>query len=139
VDRYVNAIVNRALQQLAMGGIDVQAGIDAGAIDIERMKADFRQEAETEARGTVIVAAIAEKEGIAVTDADLQKRISEMAAARGESMKKLRSELEQQGRLASVRAQLVEEKTLDMLISQAKITDEDPSAAKPAAPAEASG
>jgi len=136
VDRYVNAIVNRALQQLAMGGIDVQAGIDAGAIDVERMKVDFRGEAETEARGTVIVAAIAEKEGIAVTDADLQKRIAEMASARGESMKKLRGELEQQGRLAAVKAQLVEEKTLDMLISQAKITDEDPASAKPTAPSE---
>jgi trigger factor len=124
VDRYVTAVVNRALQQLAMGGLDVQAGIDAGAIDVEKMKVDFRPDAEIEARGTVIVAAIAEKEGVSVTDADLQKRISELAASRGESMKKVRTELEQQGRLASVRAQLVEEKTLDMLISQAKITDE---------------
>ncbi len=126
VDRHAGAIVNRALQQLMLAGIDVQAGLEAGAIDIPRMKREFKTEAEAEARGSILIQAIAEREGITASDADLQKRIAEIAASRQENAKKLRAELETQGQLPGLRAQLIEQKTLDMLISQAKISDEDP-------------
>jgi trigger factor len=126
VDRHAGAIVNRALQQLMMAGIDVQAGLEAGAIDIAKMKQEFHTEAEAEARGTILIQSIAEREGITVSDADVQKRIAEIAAARQENAKKLRAEMDSQGQLPGLRMQLVEQKTLDMLISQAKIIDEDP-------------
>jgi trigger factor len=126
IDRHAGAIVNRALQQLMLAGIDVKAGLEAGAIDVAKMKLEFRTEAEAEARGTILIQAIAEREGIAASDADLQKRIAEIAAGRQENAKKLRAEMESQGQVAGLRMQLIEQKTLDMLISQAKITDEDP-------------
>jgi hypothetical protein len=56
----------------------------------------------------------------------VQKRIAELAAARQENMKKLRADLEKAGRIPGLRAQLSEEKTLDMLLTQAKIVDADP-------------
>jgi trigger factor len=126
VDRHAGAIVNRALQQLMMAGIDVQAGLEAGALDIAKMKQEFRTEAEAEARGTILLQAIAEREGITASDADLQKRIAEIAASRNENAKKLRGDMERDGHLAGLRQQLLEQKTLDMLIAQAKIADEDP-------------
>ena len=46
------------------------------------MKAEFKDEAEEEARASVLLQAIAEREGVEVTDADVQKRIAELAAAR---------------------------------------------------------
>jgi trigger factor len=109
-----------------MAGIDVQAGLEAGAIDVPKMKTEFRPEAEAEARGTILIQAIAEREGIAVADADIQKRIAEIAAARQENAKKLRAEMEKEGQIPGLRMQLMEQKALDMLISQAKIVDEDP-------------
>jgi trigger factor len=124
IDRHAGAIVNRALQQLMLAGIDVQAGLEAGAIDVAKMKGEFRGEAEMEARGTTLIQAIAEREGVSVSDADLQKRIAELAAARQENAKKLRADLEREGQLAGLRQQLLEQKTLDMLIAQAKISDE---------------
>jgi trigger factor len=126
VDRHAGGIVNRALQQLMLAGIDVQAGLEAGAINIPKMKQEFKTEAEAEARGSILIQAIAERESITISDADLQKRIAEIAASRQENAKKLRTELETQGQLPGLRLQLVEQKTLDMLISQAKIVDEDP-------------
>ena len=90
------------------------------------MKEEFKGEAEEEARATMLLRAIAEREGVEVTDADVQKRVAELAAARQTSAKKLRAELEQNQRMHGLRAQIREEKTLDMLLSQAKITDEDP-------------
>lgn len=122
VDRHAEAIVQRAKQQLAMAGIDVESGM----IDERKMKQEFRTEAEQEARGTILVQAIAEREGIEVSDADLQKRLAELAASRQENVKKLRGELERSGRIHGLRLQILEEKTLDMLLTQAKIVDEDP-------------
>jgi hypothetical protein len=57
---------------------------------------------------------------------DMQKRLVELANARGESVNKLRTELENSGRIEGIRAQMLEEKALDMLLGQAKIVDEDP-------------
>jgi trigger factor len=122
VDRHAEALVNRARAQLTMAGID----FEDGQIDLSQMKNEFKVEAEQQARASIVVQAIAEREGIQVSDPDVQKRIAELAAARQENTKKLRAELERTGRIHGVRAQILEEKTLDMLLEQAKITDEAP-------------
>ena len=119
IDRYAQLIVNRAKQQLQMMGVDVEG------VDDEKMRAEMRAEAEEEARGSILVQAIAEREGITVTDADLQKRIAELAVSRNENPKQLRAELEKDNRIHQVENQIREQKTLDMLIAQAKITDEE--------------
>src|SRR6476619_8544784 len=89
------------------------------------MRVEMRAEAEEEARGSILIQAIAEREGITVTDADLQKRIAELAASRNENPKQLRAELEKDHRIHQIEGQLREQKALDMLIAQAKITDEE--------------
>jgi trigger factor len=124
VERHAQVMLNRAKRQLAAAGLDVEAMDDA------RMLADFKESAEAEARSGVLIHAIAEREGITASDADLQKRIAELAAARNESPKKLRAELEKEQSLPAVESQIREQKTLDMLIAQAKITDEDPASSK---------
>jgi trigger factor len=120
VERHAEGIVARARMQLQMMGLDVDA------MDPERMKLEFKDEAEEEARATVLLRAIADREGVEVTDGDVQKRVAELAAARQTSAKKLRAELEQGGQMNALQAQLREEKTLDMLVTQAKISDVDP-------------
>lgn len=122
VDRYAEDMVIRTKRQLVMMGIDVEGG---GWNDAEMLK-EVRPEAEFEARANIVVHAIGEREGIEASEGDVQKRIAEIAAQRGESAKKLRAELEHNGRIAGVKAQIVYEKTVDMLLGQAKIVDEDP-------------
>jgi len=122
VDRYAQMMVSRAKQQLARMGIDVEA------IDDDRMRVEMRSEAEQEARGAILVQAIAEREGITVGDADLQKRLAELAASRGENAKQLRAELEKNNAIPQLEGQIREQKTLELLISQAKITDGEPEA-----------
>ena len=90
------------------------------------MRVEVKTEAEEEARGAILLQAIAEREGITVGDADVQKRIAELAAARNENPKQLRAELEKDHRIHQLETQIREQKTLDLLISQAKITDGEP-------------
>src|SRR5579871_325502 len=120
VDRYAQLIVNRAKQQLMMMGVDVES------VDDNKMRGEVRSEAEEEARGAILLQAIGEREGIAASDADVQKRIAELAQSRNESPKQLRAELEKDHRIHQIETQIREQKTLDLLISQAKITDGEP-------------
>ncbi len=120
VDRYAQLIVNRAKQQLMMMGVDVES------VDDNKMRGEVRSEAEEEARGAILLQAIGEREGITASDADVQKRIAELAQSRNESPKQLRAELEKDHRIHQLETQIREQKTLDLLISQAKITDGEP-------------
>lgn len=122
VDRYAEDLVYRTRAQLQMMGIDTEGG----AFDEEAMLKEVRGDAEQNARGNILVHAIGEREGIEASEGDVQKRIAELAAAHGESSKKLRAELEHSGRLSAIKSQIVYEKTVDMLLAQAKIVDEDP-------------
>jgi trigger factor len=123
IERHAETIIMRVKAQLMLAGIDVEAG---GGFDHEAMKKEVQAEAEESARASVLLRAIAEREGLQVDAGDVQKRLAELANARGESVNKLRTELERSGRIEGVRAQLLEEKALDMLLAQAKIVDEDP-------------
>jgi trigger factor len=120
VDRYAQLIVNRAKSQLMMMGVDVES------VDDAKMRAEVKAEAEEEARGAILLQAIGEREGITASDADVQKRIAELAQGRNETPKQLRAELEKDGRIRTIETQIREQKTLDLLISQAKITDGEP-------------
>jgi trigger factor len=122
IDRYAEDMVMRTRSQLMMMGIDV----DAGGFNEADMLKEVRGDAETEAKANILVHAIGEREGIEASEGDVQKRIAEIATARNESVKKLRAELEHSGRILGVKSQIVYEKTVDMLLSQAKIVDEDP-------------
>jgi trigger factor len=120
VERYAQTFVNRAKQQLGMMGVDVEN------VDDDRMRQEVRKEAEAEARAAILIQAIAEREGVSASDADVQKRIAEVAAARNENPKQLRAELEKNHGIHQLENQIREQKALDLLISQAKITDGEP-------------
>lgn len=120
IERYAENRVRRSKAQLQM------MGLDPAMVDDQQLFDREKGEAEREARTSILLRAIAEKEGLEVGDADLQKRLAELAAARQESVKKLRSEFEQSGRMAGLKAALLEEMALDKVLSVAKITDADP-------------
>ena len=73
VERYAQLIVNRAKTQLTMGASTSRRSTTSGC------GPRFTARREEEARGAILIQAIAEREGIAVTDADMQKRIAELA------------------------------------------------------------
>ncbi|MDX2022772.1 MAG: trigger factor [Deltaproteobacteria bacterium] len=119
VERYAKSMVEQFKAQLARMGIEP----GAAGIDDQRMFNDSLPEAETQARASVLLAAIAEVEKIEVTDADVQKKLAELAAARQENVKKLRADLEKSGQIHGLRRQIQDDKTLDLLLAQAKIAD----------------
>jgi trigger factor len=119
VERQLDAMVQRTRLGMAMRGIDYRTA----GVDEQRMRDELRENANDEVRAAFLIDAIAEKEKVEVSDADMEKRLAEMAASRDKSVPRLKAELQKEGRLESLKHQLREEKTLDLLLSRAKINE----------------
>ncbi len=117
VERQLDTMVERAKMTLALRGLDPK--LDTGAET--RLRDELREAANDEVRAALLVDAIGQKEKIETTDADLEKRLSEMAEAREKNSAKVKAELQKEGKLQALRYQIREEKTLDLLLSRSKI------------------
>ena len=119
VERQLDAMLQRAKLGMAMRGVDVRQ--NPNAFDEVRVRDELREQANDEVRAAFLIDAIAVKEKIEPTDADMEKRLAEMAKLRDKSVPRLKAELQKEGRLDGIRHQLREEKTLDLLLTRAKI------------------
>jgi trigger factor len=119
VERQLDAALQRARLQMAMQGIDYRTM----NLDEQRLRDDMRENANDEVRAAFLIDAIAEKEKVEVADVDIEKRLAEMAQSRDKSVPRLKAELQKEGRLDALKHQLREEKTLDLLLSRANITE----------------
>ena len=84
--------------------------------------ADLRQRAEFAARASCVLDGVARQEGVEVSDADLDAKIQEMADERGQPVEAIRGYIQQEGASNVLKARIQEEKTLDWLLENAKVT-----------------
>ena len=71
-----------------------------------------------------VMMALADKEKVEVTDADLEKHLSELAKERDKSVARLKAEMQREDpNLQQLRGQLRLEKALDLLESKAQVTE----------------
>jgi trigger factor len=87
---------------------------------------DLRTRAEFAARASCVLDGVARQEGIEVTDADLEAKIAEMAEQRGQPVEAIKGYIEQENAAAVLTARIQEEKTLDWLLDNAKVTKVEP-------------
>jgi trigger factor len=78
-----------------------------------------------EVRGQLLLEAIADKEGVSVSDEELNLQVAMAAKAKNQSPQKVRAEWAKDGRLDNARWSLRQDKTLDFLVSKAAITEVD--------------
>ena len=114
-ERGIDMMLEGALRAIHRGGVDPrQLGLD-----FNKLREDFRPKAELEVRGQLIVEAIGKQEKIEVSDAELEKKLEELAEEGGQALSTVRKyykdEEERQGLVSRVR----EQKTIDFLKSQA--------------------
>ena len=127
VERQTELLLRRYRLGMAVQGIDPKAG----GFDETRLREELKEPAANDVRAAFLIDAIAEKEKVEVTEADLEKRLAEMARSRDKSVPRLKAELQKEGRLDGIRHSLREEKTLDLLLSRANIRPSSPSENQP--------
>jgi trigger factor len=89
----------------------------------DELREKMRPAGADEVRGQLLLEAIADKEGLTVTDEELGKHIDDTAKARNTPPAKLRAEWQRDGRLDNVTYSLRQDKTLKYLVQHAKITE----------------
>jgi trigger factor len=119
VERQLDNMLQRTKLQMAMRGIDPRTA----DLDEQRLRDELRESANDEVRAGFLIDAIADKEKVEVSDADLEKRLAALAQSREKSVPRLKAELQKEGRLDALKHQVREEKTLDLLLSRAKISE----------------
>ncbi len=116
VDRELNSMARQQVTRMARQGIDVQT-----AFDMAKFRLEHRDLAVKRVKGTLLLDLIADKEKIEVSDAEVNAALAAMARSAGQKLEAIKQYYEsQEGGMDNLRASLVEEKTLSLLLSKAK-------------------
>ncbi len=88
-----------------------------------KLKANFEKRAEERIKVEIVLARIAEKEGIKADDKDLEERIKKIAEDTNKTYNEVRNTYEQYHLMESLRETMIEEKTIDFLQDNAIIKE----------------
>jgi trigger factor len=119
IERAVVAQYNRLRSMLGMPADKEAQGLTAD------LMAKMAPSGAEEVRGQLLLEAIAEKEGVSVSEDEVMQQVSGAAKARNVSPAKLRAEWERDGRLDSAKWSLRQDKVLDFLVGKAVVTEVD--------------
>ncbi len=98
-----------------------QTGVDPEKEDWQKLHTEARPGAERRVREYLLLDAIAEKEGIAVTETELEAEFKRAAAQRGVEPAVLREQMAKAGGIDSLRDEMRLAKVVDLLIDGAKV------------------
>ncbi|HEX6058322.1 MAG TPA: trigger factor [Gemmatimonadaceae bacterium] len=84
----------------------------------EQFQQEFRSVAERQVRRDLVIDTIAEREGLAASEADIDARVAEVAAQRGSDPGKIYASLQKAGRLKEIERGITEEKVFAWLMER---------------------
>lgn len=120
VDRQVTMMLENSKQRLASQRLSLEM---MGMTD-ESYKVQFRDVARDQVKGSLLLDAVAEKESLEVTDEDIAKQVSEIAAGTKQDPEKVASLYQTNSRAReNLVAQMREDKAVSLLLERAKITE----------------
>jgi len=117
VERAVEMQYQRLRQMLGMKPEKGNAGLS------DELKDKMRPAGADEVRGQLVLEAIAEKEDIKVSDAEVDAHVEQTAKARNTPVARLKAEWQRDGRLDNVVYGLRQDKVLDFLVGAAVVTE----------------
>jgi trigger factor len=102
-----------------------QQGIDFSKydMDMQKLRDDLRERATFQVSASLLIEAIARQKSMNIGDADITSHFEKLAAASNEPIAKIAAYFRQPQRLEPLKYQLLEEKVLELLNSEATITE----------------
>jgi len=117
VEHHMTARTENMARGLAYQGIDPRKV----KVDWRGLRESTREDSVKAAKADILLDEIAQRETIEATDAEVEAEIGRLAERTGKSREAVRRQMEKEGELSSLRARIREEKTLDLLKSNASI------------------
>jgi trigger factor len=132
VERELETLAGESRQYVARAGLSWDDYLAQSGKSEAELREGFRAEAQRRVKTTLLVEAIAKKEGIVATQADVESELSALAAQYQQPRERIVEAL--QSNVAALIDGIVRTKTIDRLIEQAKRAPSSaaPSAAPPA-------
>jgi trigger factor len=118
VDRRVGAILNQTAGQLPQG-VSFEQYLAATGQTLEKLIEELRPDAEMAIRRELVVEAIADAEGIEITDEQIEAQVRADAEATGKAPERLLHELRDHGGWETLRSDLRIKAAVDLLIESA--------------------
>jgi trigger factor len=105
----------------------MERGMDPRGQDInwEGVRDSMKAQADFDVRGSMLLGKIAEQEKIEVSDEEIEAEINEIAAGSRQSPEQVRAALTKQGGTTSIADRLRNRKALDLIVGNARVTDEE--------------
>ncbi|HEV2738390.1 MAG TPA: trigger factor [Candidatus Elarobacter sp.] len=128
IERELGTLLGETQQYVVRAGIPWDDYLAQSGKTEESLRQDARPEAERRVKTTLLVEAIAKKEGIVATQEDVERELAALAAQYGQPREKIIEAL--QANVPALIDGIVRTKTIDRLIEQAKRV---PPSAQPAA------
>jgi trigger factor len=129
VRREISAVMNESRQYIARAGISWEDYLAQSGKTEAELGEGFREEAARRVKTTLLVEAIAAKEGIQATQDDVEAELSALAAQYGQPRERIIDAL--QSNVPALIDGIVRTKTIDRLIEQAKRIAPPPEEAQP--------
>jgi trigger factor len=119
VAREVAAQVDATKRQLAQQGLRLA---QVGTTEAELARR-LRPQALFNVKAYLLLDAIGKAENIAVGDDEFEAELQKMAEESGQTLPRMRAQMEKNGQLVLLRAQMREERILDLLMGKAEVTE----------------
>jgi trigger factor len=117
VERHMTARTENAARGLALQGIDPSRI----KMDWRGYRESQREEAVKAAKADLLIDEIARREGVDVSEAELDMELTRLAARMRKSKQALRAQIEKEGDLVALRARIREGKVLDLIKANATL------------------
>ncbi|MGA6993959.1 MAG: hypothetical protein WBX50_08685, partial [Candidatus Deferrimicrobiaceae bacterium] len=120
VDRQIITMIEDTANQLVSQGVDLKKV----SMDFEKMKERFAPNAGRAVRLSLLLSAIAEKEGIDVPYSEIEAEMKRMAAGAGIEYEKIREMYGDEERMDGLRNRLLDRKVMAFLQENAEAREE---------------
>jgi trigger factor len=118
VERELDGLLTDSKQYISRAGVPWDDYLAQSGKSEDEVRASFRSEAERRVKTTLLIEAIAKKEGIRATEADVEAELDALAAQYGQPRERIVQAL--QANVGAMIDGIVRTKTIDRLIEQAK-------------------
>ncbi|HYG79260.1 MAG TPA: trigger factor [Pyrinomonadaceae bacterium] len=120
-EHQANHRLQEAVRDMMGRGIDPRAQ----EINWEGVREQLKAQAEFDVRGSMLLEKIADEENIEVSDEEIEAEINAIAEASRQAPEQVRAALTKQGGTTSIADRLRNRKALDLIVENARVTDEE--------------
>ena len=122
VDGEIEQAVENVKQNLSRSG----SSLEKTGLSEEKLRKDFKSVSEKRVKNLLILGEIAKQEKLTVSEEDLNQGFNDLAASTGQDAEILRKYYQAKNLMDALEEKLLEEKTLNYLVENAKISMVDP-------------